>query len=58
MQNQSPSRKWATSQFPSRDPRKEMIGWLQLAAIILIFPALFFFCVFFPIWVGWTPRFP
>ena len=43
---------------PKRDMRKEAIGWIQLAGLILFFPALFFFCVFFPIWMGWTTRFP
>ena len=41
-----------------RDAKKERNGWLQITLIILGFPALFFFCVFFPIWLGWTPRFP
>lgn len=43
---------------PTRDMQKESIGWLQLAVMILLFPALFFLCVYFPIWVGLTPRFP
>lgn len=38
------------------DPSRELKGWLSLAACMLIFPALFYLCVFFPIWVGWTTR--
>jgi len=38
------------------DKSKEAAGWLSLALIMLLFPALFFFCVFFPIWIGITPR--
>ena len=41
-----------------RDPRRESIGWLQMILIMLMFPVLFFLCVFFPIWIGLTPRFP
>jgi hypothetical protein len=46
------------SQKVLRDFKKERNGWLQIAFIILAFPALFFLCVYFPIWVGWTSRFP
>ncbi len=42
----------------TRDHKREAFGWLQLALIILLFPCLFFLCVFFPIWMGWTARFP
>ena len=38
------------------DRSKEAMGWLSLIAVMLLFPALFFLCVFFPIWVGWTPQ--
>ena len=41
-----------------RDLKKERNGWLQVLVIMLVFPLVFFLCVFFPIWVGWTPRFP
>lgn len=43
---------------PVRDMQKENLGWFQLAILILLFPALFFLCVYFPIWVGLTPQFP
>lgn len=43
---------------PQRDYAKEGMGWLQLIGIMVLFPALFFFCVFFPIWMGWAARFP
>lgn len=43
---------------PVRDLKKENVGWLILALLILLFPLLFFLCVYFPIWVGLTPRFP
>ena len=39
-----------------RDPRKETTGWMSMALILFLFPTLFYLCVFFPIWVGWTPR--
>jgi hypothetical protein len=38
------------------DAKKQGIGWLFIAAVMLMFPALFFLCVFFPIWIGMTPR--
>lgn len=43
---------------PARDMKKEQKGWFYLVLIMLLFPLLFFFCVFFPIQMGWTPRFP
>lgn len=39
-----------------RDFRKEAAGWVSLAAVMVLFPALFFLCVFFPIWIGITPQ--
>ncbi len=39
-----------------QDVRKETIGWLSMIAIMFMFPVLFYVCVFFPIWVGLTPR--
>lgn len=45
------------AQTPSaQDVKLEAGGWLSMIAILFLFPALFFLCVFFPIWVGWTPR--
>jgi hypothetical protein len=41
---------------PQRDIQKEATGWIGLAVVMIAFPALFFLCVFFPIWVGLTPR--
>lgn len=41
-----------------RDMAREGLGWMKISLIILMFPALFFLCVFFPIWVGWATRFP
>jgi len=38
----------------NRDLSKEATGWLSLIFIMFLFPALFFFCVFFPIWMGWA----
>ena len=32
---------------PTRDWQKEGRGWVYMAIILLGFPALFFFCVFF-----------
>lgn len=31
---------------------REGMGWFSLAAFMLLFPALFFLCVYFPIWLG------
>lgn len=41
-----------------RSFRKENLGWLQVVSFVIIYPVLFFFCVFFPIWMGWTQPFP
>lgn len=41
---------------PERDLEREKQGWLSMAFMLLLYPALFYLCVFFPIWVGWTPR--
>jgi hypothetical protein len=43
---------------PERHMAKEGWGWIQITVIMLTFPALFFLCVFFPIWMGWAARFP
>ena len=49
----------ATNQaVQNRDLGREGAGWIYLSAIMFLFPILFFACVFFPIWVGWTQRFP
>jgi len=32
---------------------KEALGWLSFVLIMLLFPALFFTCVFIPKWFGW-----
>lgn len=31
---------------------RETAGWLSLAAFMLLFPLLFFICVYLPIWMG------
>jgi hypothetical protein len=41
---------------PQRDQGREVKGWTSMIFVMLLFPALFFLCVFFPIWVGMTPR--
>jgi hypothetical protein len=41
---------------PTRDMNKEAIGWLSMIGVMFLFPILFYLCVFFPIWVGLTPR--
>ncbi len=42
---------------PTQEELKlEAGGWISMIAILFLFPTLFFLCVFFPIWVGWTPR--
>jgi hypothetical protein len=46
----------AAKNVPHRDLEKEGKGWLSMILIMFMFPALFYLCVFFPIWVGWTPR--
>jgi len=40
----------------SRNIKNEANGWLQMILIMFMFPALFYLCIFFPIWVGLTPR--
>jgi len=40
----------------AEDQRREAVGWLSMIAVMFLFPALFFLCVFFPIWIGLTPR--
>ena len=41
---------------PERDMHREAQGWISIAVIMLVFPALFFLCVFVPIWLGITTR--
>lgn len=41
---------------PERDAKREASGWISIAAIMLLFPALFFLCVYLPIWLGYTTR--
>ena len=36
--------------------QKEAKGWLSMAFMLVLYPTLFYLCVFFPIWVGWTRR--
>jgi hypothetical protein len=46
----------ANTPTSQEDSRREAIGWLSMIAVMFLFPALFFLCVFFPIWIGLTPR--
>lgn len=39
-----------------RDMEKEGKGWWSIVLIMFLFPALFFLCVFLPIWLGVAPR--
>ena len=41
---------------PQRDIGREATGWIGLIVVMFLFPTLFFLCCYFPIWVGWTPR--
>lgn len=41
-----------TPKDQDRDMDRERVGWLTLAGFMLLFPALFFLCVYFPIWIG------
>jgi len=50
------SSKHSTHAPTPEDLKLEAGGWMTMIAILFLFPALFFLCVFFPIWVGWTPR--
>jgi hypothetical protein len=34
----------------------ECTGWLTLAGVIIMFPVLFYVCVFLPMWLGWATR--
>ncbi|MCY4380590.1 MAG: hypothetical protein OXC40_03355 [Proteobacteria bacterium] len=38
--------------------KKQQQGWLAILFFLFFFPIMFFLCVYFPIWVGWIPRFP
>ncbi len=37
------------------DGKRETIGWLSMSLLIFVYPALFFACAYFPMWVGWAP---
>ena len=50
------SSKHSTHAPTPEDLKLEAGGWMTMIAILFLFPTLFFLCVFFPIWVGWTPR--
>jgi hypothetical protein len=41
---------------PQRDVSKEARGWFTLMFMMVLFPVLFFLCVFSPIWLGFTSR--
>jgi hypothetical protein len=41
---------------PERSSARESMGWITIMLIMFAFPAAFFLCVFFPIWIGLTPR--
>ncbi|MCY4444703.1 MAG: hypothetical protein OXC44_07895 [Proteobacteria bacterium] len=47
-----------TVELSEEDRRKQKRGWYTMVFFMLFFPALFFLCVYFPIWVGWISRFP
>lgn len=36
---------------------KEFNGWLTLVFFMLLFPVLFFACVYFPMWIGVAGRY-
>ena len=40
--------------FSQDDARQETLGWLSLVLLMVLFPVLFFLCVFLPIWLGVT----
>lgn len=40
--------------LPQDDACQETLGWLSLALLMVLFPLLFFLCVFLPIWLGVT----
>lgn len=46
------------NQVSPQEQKKEAIGWMTLVLCMCLFPVLFFLCVFFPIFVGLTPRWP
>ncbi len=37
------------------DGKREAIGWISMTLLIFVYPALFFACAYFPMWVGWAP---
>ena len=42
----------------SEELKRQKIGWMSMIFFLLLFPILFFGCVFFPMWVGWIIPFP
>lgn len=40
----------------AREMAKESVGWIGIVVVMVAFPTLFFLCAFFPIWMGWAPR--
>jgi hypothetical protein len=50
------SRPMTSRNVPQRDLNREGKGWLAMILIMFMFPALFYLCVFFPIWVGMTSQ--
>lgn len=36
------------------DQKDHPVAWLGMAALILVFPLLFFLCVYLPIWLGFA----
>ena len=37
-----------------KPPAREGLGWLSMVLLMVLFPLLFFVCVFIPIWLGVT----
>ena len=46
------------TELTKEEMKEQEKGWWSLILFLFLFPVTFFICVFFPIWMGWTPAFP
>jgi hypothetical protein len=47
-----------SKELTNEEMKKQNEGWWSMVFFLILFPVVFFLCVFFPIWMGWTPAFP
>ena len=53
-----PSRELPGEPLSEAELRAQGRGWGAMIFFLFFFPAFFFLCVYFPIWMGWIHRFP